>query len=58
MMNLNKKKQQKIHTRWIETAIYEGASDTIIGEGSLQNRRFYDSHLFTGQVRPPDSVHH
>ena len=58
MINLDKKKQQKIHNRKIDTAIYEGESDTIIVEGSLEDKRFCDSHMFTGEVRPPYTVHH
>ena len=58
MIQLDRKKQQKIHNRRIDTVIYEGASDTIIIEGSLQDKRFCDSHMFTGEVRPPYTVHH
>ncbi|MGA6926658.1 MAG: DUF2889 domain-containing protein [Desulfosarcina sp.] len=58
MITLDKTKQQKIHNRKIDTAIYEGASDTIIVEGSLQDQRFCDSYLFSGEVRPPYTVHH
>jgi hypothetical protein len=58
MINLDKTKQQKIHNRKIDTAIYEGASDTIIVEGSLQDKRFCDSYMISGEVRPPYTVHH
>jgi hypothetical protein len=58
MIHLDKRKQQKIHNRRIDTVIYEGQSDTIIVEGSLQDRRFCDSHMFSGEIRPPYTVHH
>jgi hypothetical protein len=58
MIKLDKTKQQKIHDRKVDTAIYEGAENTIIIEGSLQDNRFCDSHLFTGEIRPPYTVHH
>lgn len=51
-------KRRKIHQRSIDTAVYEGAADTIIVEGTLQDRRFLPSHLPTGDVRPPRTVHH
>ncbi|BBO67978.1 hypothetical protein DSCA_19080 [Desulfosarcina alkanivorans] len=58
MINLDKTKQQKIHNRKIDTVIYEGESDTIIVEGSLQDKRFCNSYLFSGEIRPPYTVHH
>ena len=58
MINLDKTKQQKIHNRKIDTIIYKGASDTIIVEGSLQDQRFCDSYMLSGEVRPPYTVHH
>ena len=58
MIVLDKAKQQTIHRRQIDTTIYEGASDTIVVEGSLEDRRFLDSHLPDGEVRPPFTVHH
>jgi hypothetical protein len=58
MIKLDKTSQQKIHNRKIDTVIYEGTSDTIIVEGSLQDERFCDSHMFSGEVRPPYTVHH
>ena len=57
MIKLDKTKQQKIHNRKIDTVIYEGASDTIIVEGELKDQRFCDSHMFSGEVRPPYTVH-
>lgn len=58
MIKLDKTKQEKIHSRIIDTAIYEGESDTIVVEGSLRDQRFCESHMFSGAVRPPYTVHH
>ncbi|BBO75912.1 hypothetical protein DSCW_33290 [Desulfosarcina widdelii] len=58
MIHLDRTKQQKIHNRRINTAIYEGQSDTIIVEGTLKDERFCDSHMVTGEIRPPFTVHH
>ncbi|WP_419658768.1 hypothetical protein Dvar_76090 [Desulfosarcina variabilis str. Montpellier] len=59
MIKLDKTKQQKIHNRKIDTVIYEGdREDTVIVEGELQDRRFCDSHMYSGEVRPPHTVHH
>jgi len=58
MIHLDKTRQQKIHNRRINTEIYEGQSDTIIVEGTLKDDRFCDSHMVTGEIRPPFTVHH
>lgn len=58
MIHLDKTKQQKIHNRKIDTVIYEGQSNTIVVEGSLQDKRLCDSHMFSGEIRPPYTVHH
>ena len=58
MIALDQTQKQKIHRRNIDTVIYEGEADTIIVEGSLEDKRFCDSHLFSGEVRPPCTVHH
>jgi hypothetical protein len=55
---LNKIKQQKIHNRKIDTVIYEGEANSIIVERSLQDKRFCNSHMFSGEIRPPYTVHH
>jgi hypothetical protein len=57
MIDLDKTKQQAIHNRKIDTAIYEGGSNTIIVEGSLEDKRFCDSYMFSGEIRPPYTVH-
>ena len=58
MIYLDKRKQQKIHNRKIDTVIYDGPSDTIVVEGELKDERFCDSHMYSGEVRPPFIVHH
>lgn len=58
MINLDKTKQQKIHNRKIDTVIYQGEANSIIVEGSLQDKRFCNSHMFSGEIRPPYTVHH
>lgn len=58
MVYLDKAQQRKIHNRRIDTTIYEGASGTIVVEGSLEDQRFLDSHLPDGEVHPPFTVHH
>lgn len=58
MISLDKTRQKKFHLRSIETAVYEGGPDTLIVEGALRDDRFHDSHLATGEIRPPYTVHH
>jgi len=58
MIQLDKTRQQKIHKRRIDTVTYDGAADTIIVEGSLEDRRFCPSHMYSGEIRPPYTVHH
>ena len=58
MHSLDASERQKTHRRRIETVIYEVAADTIVVEGTLEDRRFCDSHMITGEIRPPYTVHH
>jgi hypothetical protein len=51
-------KGQKIHTRRIDIATYEGAADSVIVEGTLHVERLFDMHLATGEVHPPGTIHH
>ncbi len=53
----DRKKQRKIHSRMINTVIYEGKTDTIIAEGELLDRRYCDSYRPDGEIRPPHPVH-
>lgn len=50
MIELDRTQNQKIHRRKIETVIYEGQAGTIVVGGSLEDRRFCDSHLFSGEI--------
>jgi hypothetical protein len=49
---------QKIHTRQIDIATYEGASDSIIVEGILRDERLLDNYRPTGEIYPPGTIHH
>lgn len=58
MINIDKAKKQKIHTRRIDIATYEGGSDSIIVEGVLTDERLSTSYHPSGETRPPGTVHH
>ena len=58
MITLDKAKQQKIHTRKIDIATYEGTSDSIIVEGILKDERLLDSYRPSGEIHPPGTIHH
>ena len=49
---------QKIHTRQINIATYEGTDDSVIVEGILQDERLIDMYLATGEFRSPGTYHH
>jgi hypothetical protein len=51
-------KGEKIHTREIEIATYEGSSDSVIVEGTLHDERLMDTYRPTGNLHPPGTVHH
>jgi len=51
-------KRQKLHTRKIDIATYEGESDSIIVEGILHDERLLDSYRPTGEIYPAGTVHH
>ena len=58
MTNIDQSQQQKIHTRRIDVATYEGGSDFIVVEGVLKDERLTASYRPTGETRPPGTVHH
>jgi len=58
MIIIDKKKQQKIHTRQIDIATYKGASDSLVIEGVLKDERLLESFRLTGEIHPPGTVHH
>jgi hypothetical protein len=45
-----KTKGQKIHTRQIDIATYEGTSDSIIVEGILRDERLLDISTYRGNI--------
>ena len=58
MKTLDKAKQQKIHSRKIDIATYEGTSGSIIVEGLLLDERLLESYRPTGEIHPPGTIHH
>lgn len=58
MIDLVKSKKQKMHTRRIDIAAYEGGSESIIVEGVLKDERLATSYRPTGEALPPGTVHH
>jgi hypothetical protein len=58
MINIDKTQKQKIHTRRVEIATYEGGSDSIIVEGVLTDERLATSYRPSGEALPPGTVHH
>jgi len=58
MTNIAITKKQKIHTRRIEIATYEGGSDSVIVEGVLKDERLANSYRPGGESLPPGTVHH
>lgn len=51
-------KKNKIHTRNIDIATYEGSKDTIIVEGILKDDRLFEWYRPTGEKFPPGTIHH
>lgn len=50
---------QKIHTRQIDIASYEGSiPDTLVVEGILRDERLLDAYQATGKIHPPGTIHH
>ena len=58
MIDLDQTGKQKIHTRGIDIATYEGGSDSIIVEGVLTDERLATSYRASGETLPPGTVHH
>jgi hypothetical protein len=51
-------KKQKIHTRKIDIATYEGSQDTFIVEGILKDDRLFETYRLTGETIPAGTIHH
>jgi hypothetical protein len=50
---------QKIHTRQIDIASYEGSTpETLVVEGILRDERLFDAYHATGEIRSPGTIHH
>ena len=58
MIEIDKTRQKKIHTRRIDMATYEHGNQSIIVEGTLHDERLMDSFLPIGQKVPPGTIHH
>lgn len=58
MIDLEQTGKQKIHTRGIDIATYEGSPDSIIVEGVLTDERLAMSYRPSGATLPPGTVHH
>ena len=58
MINSDKTETQKIHTRRIDIATYEGGPDSIVVEGVLKDERLANSYRPSGEALPPGTVHH
>ncbi len=50
-------KGQKLHTRKIDIATYEGAEDSIVVEGILKDDRLTESYNQAGEIMPPRTLH-
>ena len=51
-------KKQKIHTRKIDIATYEGSEDTVVVEGILKDDRLFETYRPTGEKFCPGTIHH
>jgi hypothetical protein len=58
MIKIDKNKQEKVHTRQIDIATYEGDADSIIVEGILHDERLVAVFRPTGEKVLPGTVHH
>jgi len=58
MINLDKIRQKKIHTRKIDMATYEHSDQSIILEGTLHDERLVDVFRPTGEKSPSGPIHH
>ena len=57
MIGIDEANRQKIHTRRIDIATYEGGSDSIIVEGVLTDERLATSYRPSGETIAPGKVH-
>jgi len=58
MQRINPDRTGKIHARTLDIATYPHEHGKLIVEGVLKDERFCPSHLMTGEIRPPGTLHH
>jgi hypothetical protein len=58
MQSIWKSKGKKLHSRNIEITTYDYDEQRIIVEGFLQDDRFQETHLATGETFPSGVIHH
>lgn len=58
MPSIWKSKGEKLHTRKIEVTTYDYDGQRLIIEGALEDDRFQDSHMITGETFPAGAIHH
>ena len=58
MINIDKNKYEKIHTRQITVTTYDTGEEVIIVEGVLKDDRLSRIHRPDGENIPPGTVHH
>lgn len=51
-------KGQKAHTRKIDIATYESATDSVVVEGILKDDRLLETYRLDGKYMPPGTLHH
>ena len=58
MIEIDKTKYKKVHSRQIDINTYDCGSDAVIVEGRLKDDRFQKIYRSTGESVPPGTVHH
>ena len=58
MQSIWKSKGEKLHKRNIEVTTYDYDGQRIIVEGLLQDNRFQESYMMTGEKLPSGVIHH
>lgn len=58
MESLKTSRKEKVHQRDIKVCTYQTNNRQIIVEGSLLDNRLIDTFHFSGENRPPATIHH
>ena len=58
MNSIESRKGEKLHTRHMDIATYEGGDNHIVVEGRLRDDRLISTYHISGRKRPPQIVHH